>query len=84
MALAILECVGIAAVFAGLGWWALYQPLPAVVVGLILYVTLTLAGFVANPELALRGVGVKVFIIVGLLAQAVALRRGRKATDKIG
>jgi hypothetical protein len=77
MALAVVEMLGIAAVFAGLGGWALHQPLPASVVGLILYIGLTLLTLAANPHLAGAGLAVKLIFIIALIKAISASARAR-------
>ncbi len=59
----IVEMVGITAVFATLGFLALKTPLPAAAIGLVLYLLLTLAAVVANPQMGLRGFYIKIIII---------------------
>jgi hypothetical protein len=63
--------VAIALVFAGLGYWAYFQPLPAAVVGLTLYVVLLLFDLLANPQMVMQGIIVKV-LIIGSLVKAVS------------
>jgi hypothetical protein len=60
--------------FAGLGWWALRQPRPAALTGLVLYVLLAAADVVLFPALALPGLPVKV-VLLALLVQAVRTAR---------
>jgi hypothetical protein len=57
-------------VFAGLGWWARYQPLPAAVVGLVLYCGLLLLDIVVDPANLARGFILKA-ILIWMLIQAV-------------
>jgi hypothetical protein len=59
--------VGIALAFAGLGWWAQSQPLPAAITGLVLYLVVFLLDFLSNPALVTRGIYVKVAIIAALI-----------------
>lgn len=77
---------GIGIVFAGLGVWALFQPLPASIIGLVLYVLITiwdlvtiLAAGVAGPVLIglmLRLVIVALFVrAIQASAQASRLRK---------
>jgi hypothetical protein len=70
MALALGWTVGLGAVFAGLGVWARYRPLPAAAVGLGLYVLLTVAEVVSAPERVGKGVILRL-ILVALLAKAI-------------
>jgi hypothetical protein len=63
----IAEWFGIAVVFALLGLWARVLPLPPVIIGLILYVSLAVAAAVVNPETIKNGIIVKIVIILGLI-----------------
>jgi hypothetical protein len=58
--------VGVAVVFAGLGVWARFQPLPPAILGLILYILLSLGTMAANPELIGKGLVLRIIIIIGL------------------
>jgi hypothetical protein len=69
-AVLVITLVGIAAIFYGLYAWARRSPLPAAIVGLILFVTLHLIDALADPRQITRGLIVKV-IIVAMLAQAI-------------
>jgi hypothetical protein len=67
---------GIAAVFLGLAFWARKAPLPAAVVGLVIYVSLWALDAIAevaagHPEQMFRGILIK-GIIVACLARAIA------------
>ncbi|MBN1554947.1 MAG: hypothetical protein JXA11_09390 [Phycisphaerae bacterium] len=59
--------VGIGVVFAVLGFWARVNPLPASIVGLVLYVTLHAIDAVADPSALLRGWIIKVIVVVALI-----------------
>jgi len=59
--------VGIAVVFAALGCFALVQPFPAAMIGLVLYIIILLLDFVTNPEFVMKGILVKVAIIGALV-----------------
>jgi hypothetical protein len=59
--------VAIALAYAGLGWWASYQPLPAAVTGLVLYLVVLLLDFLSNPALVTRGIYIKIAIIAALI-----------------
>ena len=67
---AMVQVFGIAAVFFGLYAWARKQPLPAAIVGLIVYVTLNLIYGIMNPETLVQGIIVKL-IIIGVLVSAI-------------
>lgn len=77
LVITIILHAAIIAAFAGLGWWALYQPLPAAIVGLVLYVLLIVSDIAVSPEMAMKGIVVKIIIIVGLVQ---AIQAGAKAS----
>lgn len=69
---------GIAVVFAGLGVWALYMPVPAGIIGLIFYIGIGLMDMVMAPETAFRGIVLKaIFVYVLIRAIAAAAKTGR-------
>lgn len=68
----------IAAVFYGLAFWARKSPLPASIVGLVLFVSLHALDAVVTPESIARGLIMKVIVIV-VLVQAV--QAGIKARE---
>lgn len=59
-----------AAVFYGLFFWARRNPLPAAIVGLVLYVSLQLLDAVADPASIMRGILIKL-IIIFMLVRAI-------------
>jgi hypothetical protein len=61
--------------FGGLGWWARWQPLPASLLALVLYLGLSVLDALLIPALALLGVPVKL-VILALLIQAIRTSRG--------
>jgi hypothetical protein len=73
LAAAEMFVVGLA--FAGLGLWALYQPLPAATAGLILYVSLWALSILGDPSFATRGIIVRILVI---LALAKAIQAGQQ------
>jgi hypothetical protein len=61
--------------FAGLGWWALHQPFPASVAGIVLLLPLALLAAVLPPSLALCGLPfLALFGVLLVLAVRTALR----------
>jgi hypothetical protein len=70
--------VAIALGFAALGYWARSQPLPAAVVGLVLYGVLFVGDLLANPQMVMQGLVVKILIIMALVKSvSVAARDTR-------
>jgi hypothetical protein len=67
--------VGMAAIFAGLGWWAMYMPLPASLIGLILYSLLALADFLVSQSMS--GIFIKIIIVIGLVRAVAASIKAR-------
>ena len=66
----MVSVFGIAAVFFALYFWARRQPLPASIVGLILFVTIHLIDAVADPAALARGLIMKI-IIIAILVNAI-------------
>lgn len=62
---------GLGVVFFGLYLWARKQPLPAAIVGLVLFISMHLLDALVDPSALLRGVIVKVFIVL-ILVRAVS------------
>jgi hypothetical protein len=62
---------GIAAVFWALYFWARRNPLPAAIVGLVLFLTLHLIDAIADPTTLARGWLMKI-LIVAMLCQAIS------------
>ena len=65
----------IAAIFAGLGFWANKKPYHAILVALILFSFLILLDAISDPALMLRGIIFKIFIIVYLV---IGLKNARE------
>ncbi|KKN81816.1 hypothetical protein LCGC14_0315820 [marine sediment metagenome] len=63
--LAILSLIGV--LFLGLGLWARKNPLPASIVGLVVYCTLIVAGALLNPATIIQGILIKIIIILVLV-----------------
>ena len=62
--------LGIGGIYFGLYAWARHQPLPAAIVGLILYITMHVLDGLQDPRQFARGIILKVIIVV-LLVQAI-------------
>jgi hypothetical protein len=69
-AVGLVIILGVTAVFAGLGAWALFMPLPASIIGLVCYLGLLVFDLVAAPEQVGKGLILKIIFIVAL-AQAI-------------
>ena len=66
----MVSVFGIAAVFFALYFWARKQPLPASIVGLILFITVHLLDAIADPAALARGLIMKI-IIIAILVNAI-------------
>jgi hypothetical protein len=66
----MVSVFGIAAVFFALYFWARRQPLPASIVGLVLFVTMHLLDAIADPTALARGLIMKV-IVIAILVNAI-------------
>jgi hypothetical protein len=77
--------LAIAAAFAGLGWWAWSQPLPAAISGLVLYLALFMCDIVSGmggdrPEAAFKGIIIKIAIIAALVRAITVASKGASET----
>ncbi|WP_020471610.1 zinc ribbon domain-containing protein [Zavarzinella formosa] len=63
---AVVLVAGMAALFAGLGFWAMYMPIPPATIGLILFIGLSILDIVFEPAAA-KSIVVRVFIVVMLI-----------------
>ncbi len=63
--------LGLAGLFAALGVWARFNPLPASIVGLVLFITLQVVNVVIDPTTIAQGILVKILVIAAL-AKAVS------------
>jgi hypothetical protein len=70
---------GLAFVFLVLSLWARKSPLPASIVGLVVFCTVHLLDAVANPLTLLNGILVKIIIVVLLIQAIMAGVRHREA-----
>lgn len=68
---AYLTIFGIATAYWVLFAWALRNPLPAAIVGLVIYITLWVVDVIADPTALAKGWLVKV-LVIGALGQAIA------------
>lgn len=68
--LAILSVLGV--LFLGLGLWARKNPLPASIVGLVVYCTLVIVGVVFNPATASKSLLINILIILVLVRSVSA------------
>jgi hypothetical protein len=66
----MVSVFGIAAVFFALYFWARKQPLPASIVGLVVFVTLHVLDAIADPAALMRGIVMKI-IIIAILVNAI-------------
>ena len=57
----------LAVVFLLLGVWSNKMPIPAIISGLALYLTITILDFVEEPEMMARGLLVRGLIVAGLI-----------------
>ena len=78
-----LVVYGIAVVFFGLYFWARKNPVPAAVAGLVVFLTVHLLDALADPSALIRGILVKVIIIVVLVKAIKAGARHRQLTRQI-
>lgn len=66
-----LMVFGIGIVFLGLAFWARSNPLPPAIIGLVLFITVHLLDALQDPSALVRGILIKIIIIV-VLVQAIS------------
>ncbi len=71
----LITVYGIAILFFCLYLWARKNPLPAAIVGLVLFVTVHLLDAVADPTAIVRGIVLKIIVVVVLIK---AIQAGAK------
>ena len=69
---------GVAAIFWGLWFWARKNPLPAAIVGLVLFLTLWFVDILVDPTQIARGIIVKIIVIAVLVKAIKAGAQHRK------
>ena len=76
--IAVVVGVGVAVMFAGLGAWALFMPLPPTIIGLVLFTGLSVVEIVSDPAAIGRGIIIRIVIIV-MLVKAInaAVKAGK-------
>jgi hypothetical protein len=65
------------AAFIGLWWWAQINPFGAALTALLMYVTSQVIGAMMEPESLLKGILIKIFIVVALFSAVSAGHRER-------
>ncbi len=70
--------IAMAAIYLGLWWWAKRNPLPAALIALLLFITVTVINAVMEPTSMYQGVIVKVFFVVALARAIGAAKEERK------
>ncbi|HEY7308997.1 MAG TPA: hypothetical protein VH643_06465 [Gemmataceae bacterium] len=79
----LMVSVVVLLVFGGLGWWARWQPLPAAVAGVVVYLGLSVVDAFMVPALALLGIPVKIVILVLLIQAIRASRKPRRFAAEV-
>lgn len=59
--------IGVVVVYCVLGAWAYTQPMPPLVIGLIIYLGLLALDFAGDPGVAARGIILKIVLIIGMV-----------------
>jgi hypothetical protein len=70
--------VGISGIFAVLAWWTKKKPFTALLIALILYGVLLLGDALVDPSSIIKGIVVKVIVIILLIR---GLQNGKEAQD---
>ena len=77
----LLISVAVLLSFAGLGWWARSRPLPAVIVGGIVYVALAVVDALLAPGLSVLGLPLKIIVLALLIQAARVSRKPRRLAE---
>lgn len=72
----------LAVIYAALGIWARSSPLPAAIVGLVLFLTVIIIGAVAEPISLVQGIIVKIIVILVLIRAIQAGVKHRQLTSQ--
>jgi hypothetical protein len=67
-----------AVLYAGLGVWALFMPVVAGIVGVVIYVGLALLDIAAAPDMAYRGIIVKILFTIALIRAIVTANNANR------
>jgi hypothetical protein len=79
----IIESVIIAVIYVGLGFWCNSKPLPAIIAGLILYLTLIILNMIIDPITIIQGIIWKIVIIGAFIKGISAAREAQELLKKI-
>ena len=80
----LATCGIVGVIFVGLGVWARVSPLPASIIGLVLYVSLLGIGMVLDPHQIYQGLLIKAIIILALVNGIRAGIKHRELRQKMG
>ena len=82
IAIGVVLVIGMAAVFAGLGFWAMFMPVPPAIIGLVFFVGITVLDFVGDPAMAVKGIFLRIIIIVMLVKAINTAVKASKVAPK--
>lgn len=80
----IIELLIVAGIFAGLGFWAMKNPYPAILTALIFYCALILLYAAIEPVSIMRGIILKVVIIIYLVKGLKNAREAQRLKEALG
>jgi hypothetical protein len=85
LAVGALIVLGIAGTYVGLGIWARYQPLPATIIGLVLYVAMFIGNMILTdkPETIIMGIWLPILLIIMLARGVVAATKYNKLMQQL-
>jgi hypothetical protein len=75
---------GVALIFLALFFWARKSPLPAAIVGLVIFITMHLLSAILDPTQIIRGIIFKIIIVVVLVKAIQAGLQYRKIQQEAG
>lgn len=63
----LLVCIILSSIYIGLGYWCRVQPIPAIICGLILYVTVTIINIMMDSSMAWKSIVINILVIAFLV-----------------
>lgn len=69
---------GLSVTFAGLGFWALFMPIPPAIVGLVLFIGISIIQIAGSPQLAAGGIALRILVVVVLIKAIITAIRASK------
>lgn len=79
----IVASIIIAGIYFGLGIWCNHKPFPAILTGLIVYISLHAMAAIVDPTTIVRGVILKIIVIVGFVKGFKAVKESEGLQNEL-